>query len=1028
MKRALPFLILLILFNISLAALRDIPYRQQYETKEFSANFSPVYPLVIGRDASININSSLEVQEIIVHLPDGQKVVLKKEKDKWTGFFNVSEKFKEGWQPIYIYIRHKVPIGYKALFDQLLEYFKIKTEVRYRSELYARRIWVRAFAPLPPIKKEPAAGKFPSFEAFIPSPEALVYEVVTPEAHPIIIKGSRFFSFSSKSIEGSKEGFLPGTSREESLRLNISGKVSDTEINANFLQTSTIGTTQVSSREEKVSILLKRGSTEAYFGDFTADLDETEFARLNKVLSGVKLSGNYERLNFKALASTPQGQSKIIKVYGDGTQGPYNLGYKTVIDSERVYVDGVIQKRGTDYEIDYNAGTVTFKNKTIIKTQIIEIYFDYRSTTYQHATYAVRSSAKINPNLNLGVTWIDDSDLKTDALNIYQTSSTEAPQSHYILGMDGSINLGKLLSAQGELAYSEKNLNILSAYPLKSIGRAAKLETSSEFGPFELKTNIKRIGPKFEPAAEALPKQDLTEYGGLLNFKPNDLFFSSINYDNEKYAQANTVFKNINRNGRIMLTPNKLPSLRYQLDELEESNDPVPPYTPINRLTTKNSWELTHTLGILNLSAKTGSEVRANRTASPAPNGARASEEVTVYKTTNFGLSTSGLEKFTAAANLELKDTELPSGLRPKTRAYNLNLSASPVEQYMASVSLNYIDDSQDGISNVTDLAYKAAPTEKANTDGKYTISSVRETFGSTDESVTKNTGSFKLDLRPISALRLRYYLKPNYTILNRTQRKSYNNETQQYEINVLPLPSLMLGTIIQSNKTMSIDKTDYPDYKRLGQSLDDLSYTYTLKAAPLVFMSTEFNYLIDDANGLNLLSPATLESYQKTGNLAREFNATIKTSLSERFAIDTGYSNKISKVGSGEPADNQTNTQIITESLKGIFNLNDFWTFSASYAYSKTTNFLSVSSQETYTLSPGIGFIFRYYDRLRVDCDYTISKSYTGSTTEKSLLSLRGKYDLSEYVHMTLRYEQEVSRAPDYKVTDFSGYVEINL
>jgi len=92
MKRALPFLMLLILFNISLAALRDLPYRQQYETKEFSANFSPVYPLVIGRDASININSSLEVQEIIVHLPDDQKVVLKKEKDKWTGFFNVSEK------------------------------------------------------------------------------------------------------------------------------------------------------------------------------------------------------------------------------------------------------------------------------------------------------------------------------------------------------------------------------------------------------------------------------------------------------------------------------------------------------------------------------------------------------------------------------------------------------------------------------------------------------------------------------------------------------------------------------------------------------------------------------------------------------------------------------------------------------------------------------------------------------------------------------------------------------------------------
>ncbi|MFA4967798.1 MAG: hypothetical protein WC624_06255 [Candidatus Margulisiibacteriota bacterium] len=1026
MKRLILLLVLLALSGFALASLRDIPYKEKYETNEFSIKFLPAYPLVIGETASINLQSPLNVQNIEVHLPDNSKVQLKKEGDLWAGSFVVSEQFEEGWQPLYIYIRHKVPVGYKTLIDQLFQAFSGKTEVRYKSALLARRIWIRSFKPLSPekpitklsYKKGITAEAYPSQEGFAvefyPTSEA-----VSPEVSPIIIKGTRIFSFSSKSIEGTQEGFLPGNSREESLRLNVAGKISDTDINANFFQTSVIGSTQVASREEKVSILLKRGSTEAYFGDFTADLTDTEFSRLDKVLSGVKLSGDYEKFGFKALASNPQGQSKTVKIYGNGSQGPYPLGFQTVINSEHAYVDGLEQKRGTDFDIDYEAGTITFKNKTIIKTQIIEIDFDYRTTVYQHATYALRTTAKPNPNLNLGVTWIDDSDLKNGAESIYNTATVEAPQGHYILGADGQINLGDLLFAQGELAYSEKNLNILASNPDKAIGRAGKLDAASQLGPFGIKANYKRIGPQFEAASVALPIQDLTESGGLLTFKPNDLILSSAGFDNKKFNQAGTAFNNQSRIGKLMLTPKGLPSLSCVLDELQESNDPVPPYLPIDRLTSKNSWELLHNIGKLNLSAKTGVERRINH----AP-----SIEVTTYKTTNLGASASSLDMFTAAANVEFKDTELPAGINPYTKTYNLNLSANPNQHYMAALSLNYIDDSVDGKTNVTDLAYKAAPADKFNTDGKLTVTSVKETFGSTDESVTKNVGSFKLELRPTSALRMRYYFKPNFTVLNRTNNKSYNNETQQYELNYIPLSSLMLGGSLTTNRSMSVDKTDYPNYLRLGQSLDDFSYIYTLKAAPLNFMSVELNYLLDDSSGLNILSPASVESYQRSNTVGREFNATIKTSLSERFSIDTGYSNKITKTGSGDASDNNSNAQTLTESLKCQFSLNDFWTFSASVAYAKTTDLLFTPYLETYTLSPGVGFIFRYYDRLRIDGDYTISRSYSGAITKTTALNLRGKYDLSEYVHVTGLFNQKTSIAPDFKTTELSGYVEINL
>jgi len=1008
-----------------LADLRELPYKEKYETPEFSFNFQPIYPLVIGEEARLNLRSALAVEEVTIYLPDGSKVELEKKIDVWSGKFKVSKNFKEGWQPLYIYLKHRVPLHYKTLADQMLELLRLPTETRYKTELLAKRIWIRAFKP-PPITPLPAPPV--ALRPKEVSPEAFALEVyptaeaVSPEAAGLIIKGTRLFSFSSKSIEGTKEGYLPGVNREESLRINVSGKAQETDIDANFFSTSTIGTTQVASQEQKISIKLSHASTEAYFGDFTADLTDTEFSKLNKVLSGIKLSGNYPAWGFKAIASNPQGQSQFFKAYGDGTQGPYNLGSSpVVIDSERVYVDGIWQKRGDDYLVDYNAGTITFKTHTIIKTSIIEVYYDYRQTLYQHSTYALRTYSQINPNLKMGASWIDDSDSLKDAEDIFlnQTSGTIEPQSHYIIGVDGSFKGSDLLSAQGEVAYSEKKTNILSADSPKDIGKAAKLETISKTGPFELQTKFKRIGPQFEPAAEALPKQDLLEYSGLLNFNPNNVFLASANYGSEKYAQGGTSFKNIYRNAKAKLAPPKLPALEYRLDELEESNDPVPPYTEIDRLTTKNSYELTHTLGHLNLSAQAINEKRLNRT---------PSLEATIYKTENFGLSTVGLEIITLAANLELKDTELPSGLTPFTRTYNLNLSATPRKEYLASVSLNYIDDSQDGVTNVTDLVFRADPSEKVKTDGKYTISSVKETFSSSQEGVIKNVGSFRLELRPTPPLRLRYYYKPNYTLVARTQNISYNNETQQYEINWLFLSSAMLGATLNTNKGFIVDKTDYPNYRRLDQTLDSRSTLYTLKAAPLRFLSTEFNYIIDDSTGNKLQIPATLESYARSNTSAQEFNATVKTSLSERFAIDSSYSNKISRQGSEEIWDDVQNTITQTESIKGIWNLSDFWTFSVSYAYSQSRNFLAITNRDTYTLSPGAGFIYRFGDTFRVDGDYTYSKSFAGASTEKHTYSLRAKYDVSEYLHVSLRGDREVSLLPDYKTADFSGNVEINL
>jgi hypothetical protein len=101
-------------------------------------------------------------------------------------------------------------------------------------------------------------------------------------------------------------------------------------------------------------------------------------------------------------------------------------------------------------------------------------------------------------------------------------------------------------------------------------------------------------------------------------------------------------------------------------------------------------------------------------------------------------------------------------------------------------------------------------------------------------------------------------------------------------------------------------------------------------------------------------------------------------------------------------------------------------WTLSLSGAYTRTTDYLL--SQVTFTLSPGLGIIYRWGDVLRVDFDYTYSRSYQGSETERSNYSLRTKYALSDFVNLTVICEQEISHSPDYRLTDITGNVEITL
>lgn len=838
---------------------------------------------------------------------------------------------------------------------------------------------------------------------------------LTVEASSFKIRGSKSINFTSRSIEGTKEGFLSGLTREESLRLSCTGKIDgDTDVDANFISTSSTGTTATTQNEDKVSILVRRASTEAYFGDFIADFNDTEFARLNSSLSGVKLTGDYSDWGFKALYSTPRGQSKYFRSYGDGTQGPYNLGTAPiVVDSDRIYLDGAEQKRGDDYTIDYQAGTITFRRAIVLKTSVIEAYYDWSETLYQHYTAGLRYWKRMSNDLKLGFTYIDDSDTLTKARDIFESlSSTVEPQSHYVVGVDGSAKAGPT-QIDSEIAYSYHDLDIFRPGKELENGRAAKLNTSTVLGPVSILTNYKRIGTLFQSISDASPKQDEWQYGGVLGFNPISSYFAQADYSYDKYGLLGARYLNETGGFKSKYTPQDMPSLNYLYRRSTDSTDPVTA-ARIERFSEKHEADSSYKFGFLESNISGGLEERTD---------SFPSREATTYKTFGFGLATYGLEKVAASGKLELKNTLLPDKTDQFTRTYTTNVSATPSKDYFGSAAMQIVDDSIDGTTNVIDLNYRATPLSNFSTDGKYSIQSIKEDFSGTPEAVSKQSGSFKLDLRPVETVRERYYFKPSFTRVEDLGSYSFYDYVHQFETMYTPWREMSTSLIYNTDDMFNADRTD-PLVKREANHKKEYDTTWLVKSAPLRFLSVEFSYLTSDLF-LTGQTTAGATAYDRTFGNTKKYDLDAKTSLTERFSVDSRLTYQ-DQAQTSTAASSEIDALTSTAFIKGLWNYNESWIFFLSYSYSES--FDRIADAMTYTNMPGAGVTYMLGNLLRIDAEYDRSVSFAGSTAEIDTYSLKTKYDPNENVHINLRGTREISVEPDYKSSEILGSLEIVL
>jgi hypothetical protein len=178
---------------------------------------------------------------------------------------------------------------------------------------------------------------------------------------------------------------------------------------------------------EHLYLRLERREFYALFGDFDTGLTVTELCRYSRTLTGVKSELRTGAFGFNLYGAQMEQAFVRDEIRGDGTSGLYRLSHRPVIpNSEKVTIETrdrfrsemVVSSRKLmrhlDYEIDYDAGTLFFREPVPSKDQDLNHVFiaiDYESEEESggSSAYGGRGSVLLaGQALEIGATYLHE--------------------------------------------------------------------------------------------------------------------------------------------------------------------------------------------------------------------------------------------------------------------------------------------------------------------------------------------------------------------------------------------------------------------------------------------------------------------------------------------------------------------------------------------------------------------------------------------------------------------------------------------
>ena len=223
--------------------------------------------------------------------------------------------------------------------------------------------------------------------------------LTTRETPTFRVTGSKSINISyAEAIGNSTNGLTDtGYNRHETLRLHMEGQMNnEVKISGDFNQSDL-------ALEDDYDLVLSTKHWEFYFGDFPATLPGSQFLSSNMQITGLRTTGKYDDWTATAIYGTPKGNPVYQKLFGNGTLGPYAIaGAPFVPSSEVVMLNKQRLSRGTDYTFDYTLGYLTFINRMIQLTDLIEVQAESGAAVYNTQVYGYHAelalAGKLNPS------------------------------------------------------------------------------------------------------------------------------------------------------------------------------------------------------------------------------------------------------------------------------------------------------------------------------------------------------------------------------------------------------------------------------------------------------------------------------------------------------------------------------------------------------------------------------------------------------------------------------------------------------
>ncbi len=211
--------------------------------------------------------------------------------------------------------------------------------------------------------------------------------------------------------------------------------------------------------QKKLYLKIERSQFYALFGDYDTGMTITELSRYSRRMTGFKTEFQNKYVEVNAFASETEQIYTRDEIPGDGTSGIYKLSRKNILlGSEKirievrdrfrseVLVSSRILNRFTDYSIDYDAGSVIFKEPVFSRDEnfnpiIIVAEYEITSNKGTDYTYGGRAGVKLlNNKLKIGGSYIHEG---------------QDDRSGNLYGGDATIHLDKQTKLRAEFAKSK---------------------------------------------------------------------------------------------------------------------------------------------------------------------------------------------------------------------------------------------------------------------------------------------------------------------------------------------------------------------------------------------------------------------------------------------------------------------------------------------------------------------------------------------------------------------------------------------